>query len=61
MSPEAVYFFNREDVDQVVHEGYVNEEEKQFSDSYDDLIVKTDIVKGTVDNSESSEPESFGF
>lgn len=49
MTPEEVYFFNREDVGKVVYKGYVNHAEKQFAENYDRLISQTDIAKGTTD------------
>ncbi len=47
-SPEEVFFFNRENIDEVVFIGYCNASEQLFAASYDDMIAKTKIQKGDV-------------
>lgn len=49
LAPEAVYFFNRENVDEVLFYGYENEEEVKFANEYDSMIKNAQVVKGTVE------------
>ncbi|WP_167630348.1 DUF4176 domain-containing protein [Listeria valentina] len=49
ISPEAVYFFNRENVSQVLFKGFLNEEEREFAEQYDQMIEENEVPKGTVD------------
>lgn len=58
LHPEAVYFFNRENIEKIIFEGYKNKDEEQFSESYDEMISRAKIHKGNVNNKES---ENFGF
>ncbi|EUJ18934.1 DUF4176 domain-containing protein [Listeria aquatica] len=49
ISPEAVYFFNRENVSQVLFKGFLNDKEREFAEHYDQMIEENEIPKGTVD------------
>lgn len=49
VSPEAVYFFNKENVAQVIFEGFRNKEEDEFENQYDSMISHSDYIKGSVD------------
>ncbi len=49
LAPEAVYFFNRENVNEIIFYGYENEEEKQFAYQYDSMIENSPYIKGKVD------------
>ncbi|EKJ3581708.1 TPA: DUF4176 domain-containing protein [Enterococcus faecalis] len=51
-TPEAVYFFNKENVGDIIFRGYENEEEKQYASQYDQMINQANIKKGTVNNEE---------
>lgn len=48
VSPEAVYFFNKENVAQVVFEGFRNKEEDEFESRYDSILDHSDYTKGSV-------------
>ncbi|EGP4986391.1 DUF4176 domain-containing protein [Enterococcus faecium] len=58
-TPEAVYFFNRENVGDVIFRGYENEEEKQYASKYDQMINQANIKKGTVNDLDDT--EIYGF
>ena len=45
-SPEEVFFFNRENIDEVMFVGYSNASEQLFATSYDDMIAQTKIPRG---------------
>lgn len=47
-TPDQVYFFNRENVEQVIFEGYVNEEEKVFASQYDENISNCGFPKAKI-------------
>lgn len=52
LDPEQVYYFNDEDIDEVVFEGYKDEEEERFIELYNKWKEKnSDLKKG------SSNPE----
>lgn len=42
---QQVFFFNQEDIKEVFHEGYVDEEEKQFQAEYAEKIAKVPYPK----------------
>lgn len=48
LDPEQVYYFNREDIDEVVWEGYRDSEEERFINLYDKWITSNEgkIPKG---------------
>ena len=48
VTPENVFFFNRENIQKVIFRGYENENERQFSDHYDRLVEQSPYPKGTV-------------
>lgn len=48
LSPEAVYFFNTENVEVVVFEGFRNEEEEEFNEKYRTIIQTSNYHKGSV-------------
>ena len=45
VSPESVYFFNKENVGEVLFKGFENDAEIQFAEQYDLMISKTNIPK----------------
>ncbi|MDR1017215.1 MAG: DUF4176 domain-containing protein [Lachnospiraceae bacterium] len=47
-TPENVYFFNRENVKEVIFMGYENDDEKEFQSKYDKLIEEAKVIKGSV-------------
>lgn len=47
LDPEQVYYFNDEDIDEVVFEGYSDEEEERFMVLYEKWLSKNnDLKKG---------------
>ncbi|HZW67281.1 MAG TPA: DUF4176 domain-containing protein [Pseudogracilibacillus sp.] len=48
--PENVFYFNRENIDEIVFEGYADEEEERFQKVYDDWMAenKNRFKKGKV-------------
>ena len=48
LSPEAVYFFNKENVKEVLFKGYRNKDEEAFEEPYDRWIESSDVSKGTI-------------
>ncbi|MBC6310735.1 DUF4176 domain-containing protein [Listeria sp. FSL L7-1582] len=48
LSPEAVYFFNKENVEKVLFEGFKNEDENEFAEQYDEMVSQTKIPKGSI-------------
>lgn len=48
LSPEAVYFFNKENVDIIIFEGFKNEQEIEFEKNYDSMISKAKYPKGSI-------------
>lgn len=64
LDPEQVYYFNDEDIDEIVFEGFKDEEEQRFETLYKQWMEKNKgkIKKGNVDIPNIKiEPESFGF
>lgn len=61
LNPEEVFYFNDEDIDEVVFEGFKDEEETRFIQLYEKWIEKegSKIKKGKVSSLESE--RSFGF
>lgn len=49
VTPEQVYFFNRENVDKVIFSGYINADEKEFEMNYDSYIRQSGLTKARVD------------
>lgn len=50
LDPEQVYYFNDEDIDEVVFEGYTGEEEKRFTELYNKWRKKNfNLKKGNTD------------
>ncbi|MCX0355980.1 DUF4176 domain-containing protein [Clostridium perfringens] len=45
ISPESVYFFNKEQVGEVLFKGFEDDAEIQFAEQYDLMISKTNIPK----------------
>lgn len=50
LDPNNVFYFNEENIDKVVFEGYKDEEEERFQEIYDSWLEenKATIEKGTV-------------
>ena len=48
ISPEEVYFFNMENVDEIIFTGFINDEEINFSEQYDELVSNSKIKKGNI-------------
>lgn len=46
IDPDEVYYFNKEDVDEVVFEGYRDEEESRFETLYDEWVADKKYPKG---------------
>jgi len=47
LNPEHVYYFNNEDVDKVVFEGFKDEEEERFITLYEQWLAnQTELKKG---------------
>ena len=49
-TPDNVYFFNRENVEEVIFKGYENDEERVFAEEYDGLISRSKFVKGSIED-----------
>lgn len=47
-SAEEVYFFNKDNIKEVVFRGYENFNEQIYADTYDEMIKSTNIRKGEV-------------
>ncbi|MFC4652346.1 DUF4176 domain-containing protein [Lactococcus nasutitermitis] len=47
--PEVVYFFNKENVEEVLFKGFENEDEKEFAQQYDEMIARSKFSKGSVE------------
>ncbi len=47
-SPEEVYFFNKENVNEVLFEGYRNNDEIMFENDYNTWVKSSDVTKGSV-------------
>lgn len=48
-TPDQVYFFNRDNVEKVIFEGYINESEEEYASMYDLNIEKSGVPKASVD------------
>jgi len=59
LAPDAVYFFNRENVKEIVFRGFENDEEVEFANQYEEMVGQTDLKKGNVTSSEDE--GNFGF
>ncbi|KRL92519.1 DUF4176 domain-containing protein [Limosilactobacillus equigenerosi] len=46
IDPEEVYYFNKEDIAEVVFDGYRDEESYKVDQLYQEWIEKTDLPKG---------------
>ncbi|GAE95482.1 EsaC protein analog [Gracilibacillus boraciitolerans JCM 21714] len=47
---EQVYFFNEENIDEVYFKGYIDEQEEQFREEYDEKIKQINYPKFEVEN-----------
>ncbi|ASE36980.1 DUF4176 domain-containing protein [Staphylococcus pettenkoferi] len=47
---DEIYYFNEENIDKVIFEGYSDEDETRFQDLYEDMLKKldSDIKRGNV-------------
>lgn len=48
-SPDKIYFFNREQVDDLRMKGYINEAEKEFASNYDTSMAGCPYPKEEVE------------
>lgn len=48
VTPENVFFFNRENIQEVIFRGYENDNERQFSGQYNKIVEQSPYPKGTV-------------
>ncbi|MEG3264677.1 DUF4176 domain-containing protein [Streptococcus suis] len=48
MTPDNVFFFNKENVQEIKFRGYENNDEKLFSKQYNQMIEHSPYPKGTV-------------
>lgn len=48
-APENVCFFNKEQVFEVLHRGFVNDDELVYQENYDTWILNLNLEKGDVD------------
>lgn len=50
MNPEQILYFNEENIDRIVFEGYRDEDEQRFSELYEESVSKLDskVRKGTI-------------
>jgi hypothetical protein len=51
LDPNNVFYFNEENIDKVIFEGYKDEEEERFQEIYDSWLEenKAIIDKGTIE------------
>ncbi|EKJ3581710.1 TPA: DUF4176 domain-containing protein [Enterococcus faecalis] len=54
-------FFNDEDIEKVLFEGYRDEQEVAFADSYEENLKNVSYPKLVIERESPKEPESFGF
>ena len=47
-TPDNLFFFNRENVKEVLFEGYRNEDEKAFEEHYDTWMKSAEVPKGSI-------------
>lgn len=45
---QQINFFNHENIEEILHYGYVNEEEEKFQSEYEKIISNQEIKKGKV-------------
>ncbi len=50
LNPEQVYYFNQEDIDKVVFQGYIDDDEKRFGDLYKKWLTTNNFKKGKTQN-----------
>ncbi|MBM7643751.1 DUF4176 domain-containing protein [Streptococcus loxodontisalivarius] len=48
VNPNELYFFNKDNIDQILFEGYNDSEEQEFEKIYDKLILESGYPKGTI-------------
>lgn len=48
VTPEHVFFFNKENVKDVLFRGFENKEELDFAEKYDEMLLNSTISKGKV-------------
>ncbi len=48
ISPEEVYFFNKENVEEIIFIGFSNEVEHEFEEQYDNLVSNSKFKKGSI-------------
>ncbi|MFS9337177.1 DUF4176 domain-containing protein [Streptococcus intermedius] len=50
LNPEQVYYFNQEDIDEVVFEGYKDDDEKRFRELYEKWLLGkgSELKKGKI-------------
>ena len=48
MTPDNVFFFNRENVQKIVFRGFENDVERQFASQYDKMIEQSPYPKGNI-------------
>lgn len=48
VTPEQVFFFNRENVETVIFRGFENKAEKKFAEYYDEMLSQSPYSKGEV-------------
>jgi hypothetical protein len=63
LNPEQIFYFNQDNIDKVVFEGYTDEEEERFVDLYEEWLSNegSSIPKGDVEKLSESENKSWGF
>ncbi|WP_424554762.1 DUF4176 domain-containing protein [Streptococcus agalactiae] len=49
VSPENVYFFNSENIEEIIFIGFENEAEKEFQVNYENMIDQSIYPKGKVE------------
>lgn len=48
VTPDTVYFFNRENVQDILFKGFENDSERAFCEFYDEMISQSPYSKGGV-------------
>lgn len=56
-----MHFFNDKDIKKVLFEGYRDEQEVAFADSYEENIKNIPYPKLVIEREIEEEPETFGF
>ena len=54
-------FFNDEDIEKVLFEGYRDEQEIEFADSYEENIKSAEYPKLIIERKKTVQTETFGF